>query len=93
MNSMQDKCSRCGSKGATQRGRECVHWGRKIVLCDECAANRTTVPSAEALDAANEGDADPDTLCANWRKGCNGVTTGAVDGHLIECDACNHKEG
>lgn len=34
------KCNNCGSKNGKARGKECGTWGREIVLCDECYANR-----------------------------------------------------
>ena len=33
------------------------------------ATNTTIIPSAAEAD-----DMTPDTLCANWKKGCNGVS-------------------
>ena len=34
-------------------------------------------------------DESPETLCANWRRGCNGITAGASpDGRLTHCDDC-----
>jgi hypothetical protein len=35
------RCGWCGSKYATVRvvRRECGHWGRDILRCQECAAN------------------------------------------------------
>jgi hypothetical protein len=44
------------------------------------------------LDNTPPGVEDPDTLCANWERGCNGVTDGAVDGHLTLCDECKSHE-
>ena len=32
------------------------------------------------------------TLCANWKRGCNGVTEGAdTTGRLTYCDDCAHQ--
>ncbi len=36
------------------------------------------------------GDTNPETLCANWRIGCNGVTDGLVGGNLSLCDGCTN---
>lgn len=39
------------------------------------------IPQFEAIE-------NPETLCANWRRGCNGVTDGAIGGRLTLCDDC-----
>ena len=47
------------------------------------------VPTAKEVDETTESGANPNTLCANWRRGCNGVTDGAdTRGKLTYCDEC-----
>jgi hypothetical protein len=30
----------------------------------------------------------PETLCANFRRGCNAVTDGPIEGRLTYCEEC-----
>lgn len=46
------------------------------------------IPNQADVDQSTESGAAPETLCANWRRGCNGVTDGPQDGHLTLCDDC-----
>ena len=46
------------------------------------------VPSTQTLDASHAAGANAQTLCANWRRGCNGVTDKAANGRLTLCDDC-----
>lgn len=56
--------------------------------------NMPLIPSVEEVDNSPEAGANPQTLCANWRRGCNGVTHGPRHGRLTLCDDCQTpKEG
>lgn len=46
------------------------------------------MPTVRDIDNSPEVGADPEFLCANWRKGCNGVTNGPEGGYLTLCDDC-----
>jgi hypothetical protein len=46
------------------------------------------VPSQDEVDKSSEAGANPETLCAHWREGCNGVTDGPYKGRLALCDDC-----
>jgi len=51
--------------------------------------SRPVVPTQAEVDAKpHVAGSNPEQLCANWRKGCNGVTDGQVDGKLTFCDDC-----
>ena len=47
-----------------------------------------TSPTVQEVDASAEAGAEPATLCANWKRGCNGVTDGSENGRLTLCDYC-----
>lgn len=42
----------------------------------------------EYVDKSSEAGADPEHLCANWERGCNGTTGGSLNGFLDLCDNC-----
>ena len=46
------------------------------------------IPTEEQLSKSGDYGADPETLCANFKRGCNGVTNGAVNGRLTLCSDC-----
>ena len=46
------------------------------------------VPTQSEVDATHAAGAEPATLCINWRRGCNGVTDGAINGELRLCESC-----
>jgi hypothetical protein len=52
---------------------------------------RAIIPTRAEVDAAGQSDADPRRLCANWRKGCNGVTDGPAGDRLTLCDDCRES--
>ena len=47
---------------------------------------RQQIPREDEL--GTDTDANPETLCANWRLGCNGLTEGDENGYLQFCDDC-----
>jgi hypothetical protein len=55
---------------------------------------REFVPKCDdADDAGSLAGENPETLCANWRQGCNGVTGGPDDtGRLTLCDRCQEAK-
>ncbi len=47
------------------------------------------VPTQKEVDSnAHSHGAVPETLCANYTVGCNGVTDGPIKGRLSLCDNC-----
>jgi hypothetical protein len=47
------------------------------------------IPKQAEVDASSSSEgATPETLCANWKRGCNGVTDGPKNGRLTYCDYC-----
>jgi hypothetical protein len=51
------------------------------------------IPTRAQVDAVPSAyGSNPNTLCANWRKGCNGVTDGPVWGRLTLCNNCHDVE-
>lgn len=68
-------------------------WGQHCTAGERYNARwgKVLTPTAAEVDATSEAGANPKTLCANWRKGCNGVTDGpTADGKLSLCDDCKH---
>jgi hypothetical protein len=51
-----------------------------------------TIPTRAEVDTTGEAGANPRHLCANWRRGCNGVTDGPIGDRLTLCDACHEAE-
>lgn len=49
------------------------------------------IPTLKQLEGTPAEDATPDTLCANWKDGCNGVTDGPEKGRLCLCDYCKEE--
>jgi len=52
----------------------------------------TQIPSAKELEGTQADGAEPTTLCANWKDGCNGVTDGPEKGKLTLCDHCQQEK-
>jgi hypothetical protein len=47
------------------------------------------IPTPAELAGTCADGANPETLCGNWRRGCNAVTDGpTLDGRLSLCDEC-----
>jgi hypothetical protein len=54
-----------------------IHISELKTLCDR------------AGNFASEETENPETLCANWRNGCNGISDGPdAKGFLALCDEC-----
>jgi hypothetical protein len=49
------------------------------------------IPTTTEVDRTPDAGAVPKTLCANWTRGCNGVTDGPQDGLLTLCDECQAR--
>ena len=50
-----------------------------------------TIPTEIDVDRTPDAGADPKTLCANWRRGCNGVTDGPDADGLTLCEECGAR--
>jgi hypothetical protein len=50
-----------------------------------------TIPTENDVDRTPDAGAVPKTLCANWTRGCNGVTDGPDADGLTLCEECGAR--